>query len=89
VVSNRPKDLFDLYYLSDKVSVAKVKSYAQELIYGSKRCRANSKEEMMRMLDIIFTARPFLRRLNNAKANWLQIAPGEAIAGIQRLIKRL
>ena len=89
VVSNRPKDVFDLYYLSDKVSVAKVKSYTQELIYGSKRCRANSKAEMMRMLDIIFTTRPFLRRLNNAKANWLQIAPGEAIAGIQRLIKRL
>ena len=89
VVSTRPKDVFDLYYLSDKVSVAKVKSYTQELIYGSKRCRANSKAEMMRMLDIVFTARPFLRRLNNAKANWLQIAPGEAIAGIQRLIKRL
>lgn len=35
------------------------------------------------------SARPFLRRLNNAKANWLQIAPEEAVAGIGRLIRRL
>ena len=89
VVSNRTKDVFDLYYLSDKVSVGKVKSYLRELIYESKRCRANTKAEMVRMLEIIFAARPFLRRLNNAKANWLQVDPGEAIAGIWRLIRRV
>ena len=42
-----------------------------------------------RLLDIIFSARPFLRRLRNAKANWLQIDPEAAIAGINRLIKRM
>ena len=81
--------MFDLYYLSDKVSVGKVKSYLRELIYASKRCRANTKAEMVRMLEIIFAARPFLHRLNNAKANWLQIDPREAIVGIWRLIRRM
>lgn len=89
VVSNRPKDVFDLYYLSERVSVAKLKPCVRELIYENKRCRANNKEEMVRMLDIVFNARPFLRRLSNAKANWLQILPEEAITGVRRLIQRL
>ena len=89
VVSNRPKDVFDLYYLSERVSVAKLKPCVRKLIYENKRCRANNKEEMVRMLDIVFNARPFLRRLSNAKANWLQILPEEAIIGVRRLIQRL
>ena len=89
VVANRPKDVFDLYYLSDKVSIRKMKACMQEFIYANKRCRANDKTDVLRMLDIIFSARPFLRRLRNAKANWLQIDPEAAIAGINRLIKRM
>ena len=89
VVSNRPKDVFDLYYLSERVSLRKLKPCVRELIYENKRCRANNKDEMVRMLGIVFAARPFLRRLNNAKANWLQVSPDDAIAGIWQLIKRL
>lgn len=89
VVSKRPKDVFDLYYLSDKVSIRKLKPYVRELIYENKRCRANSKSDVIRMLGIVFAARPFLRLLNNTKANWLQIEPSEAIAGIWRLVKKV
>ena len=53
------------------------------------RTYKDSQEEMVRMLDIVFNARPFLRRLSNAKANWLQILPEEAIIGVRRLIQRL
>ena len=88
VVANRPKDVFDLYYLSDKVAIRKMKACMKEFIYANKRCRANDKADVLRMLDIIFSARPFLHRLRNAKANWLQIDPKAAIAGINRLIKR-
>ena len=89
VVTNRPKDVFDLYYLSGTVSIRKMKTCMRELIYENKRCRANDKPDVLRMLDIIFAARSFLRRLDNAKANWLHVAPEEAIAGIRRLITRL
>ena len=89
VVSNRAKDVYDLYYLSNEVPIRKLKPCVQKLIYENKRCRANGKHDMVRMLDIVFAARPFLRRLNNAKANWLQIAPEEAVAGIRRLIRKL
>ena len=89
VVANRPKDVFDLYYLSDKVSIRKMKVCMKEFIYANKRCPANDKTDVVRMLDIIFSARPFLHRLRNAKANWLQIDPKAAIAGIDRLIERM
>ena len=89
VVSNRPKDVFDLYYLSERVSVRKLKPCVRELIYENKRCRANNKDGMVRMLGIVFGSRPFLRRLNNVKANWLQMLPDDAIAGIWQLIKKL
>ena len=41
------------------------------------------------MLGIIFSSRPFIRKLNNAKTNWLGIDPKEAVEGIVDLIDSL
>ena len=89
VVSNRPKGIYDLFYLSSRVSVRKLKAYVKELIYESKRCRANSKQDILDSLEIIFTTKTFLQRLNNAKANWSQIDPKLALEGIRGLIIKL
>ena len=89
VVSNRPKDIFDLFYLTDKLDIPILRKYIDELIYASRRCRANNKEDVQKMLGIIFSSRPFIRRLNNAKANWLSINPKEAVEGIVALIDSL
>ena len=89
VVSNRPKDIYDLFYLSSKVSVRKLKAYVKELIYESSRCRANSKQDILDSLEVIFTAKAFRRRLNNAKANWLQVDPQSALDEIRSLIVKL
>ena len=82
VVSNRPKDIFDLHYLLNKVSPSKLGVALREFIYDNSRCRVNDKSDMLRALDVIFSAKPFLRRLNNAKANWLQMDPSKVIADI-------
>lgn len=89
VVSNRPKDIFDLYYLSEKVSMRKLRICVKELIYDSRRCRAKDKSDVVRMLQVVFSARPFLRRLANAKANWLQVEPQMALNGIMQLVSKL
>lgn len=89
VVSNRPKDVFDLYYLAERVSLVKVRACVKELIYANVRCRANNKADVVRMLDLIFTSRPFVRRLANTNANWLQVEPTVALAGIIKLVKEL
>lgn len=89
VVSNRPKDIFDLYYLAGRVSISRLRSCVKELIYGNPRCRANSKTDVVDALELIFTARPFFRRLANAKANWLQVDPLVALDGIMKLVRRL
>lgn len=89
VVSNRPKDIFDLCYLSGKVSVPKLRIYVAELIYGNKRCRANNKDDVLKALDITFSTRAFLRRLNNSKANWLQTDPVQALQAIRACVSGL
>jgi len=58
-------------------------------VYANVRCRADNKADVVRMLDLIFTARPFIRRLANAKANWLQVDPSVALAGIMAIVNRL
>jgi len=89
VVSNRPKDIYDLYYLSDKLSMKKLRAYIEELIYNNPRCRANDKDDVCRMLNVIFSAGSFRRRLSRSTANWMQTSPDEALDGILRLVKRL
>ena len=69
--------------------LASAKVVHDVVLLAISRSGFKAKTDVMRMLDIIFSARPFLRRLRNAKANWLQIDPEAAIAGINRLIKRM
>ena len=76
--SNRPKDIFDMYYLSGVADKELLKKYIALIIYGNPKCRIDNHAEMMRALRLTFALKTFTRKLTAARANWLQL-PGPQV----------
>lgn len=87
--SNRPKDIFDMYYLSGRVDVRKLKKYIAELVYGSTRCHVNDHSELIKTIGLIFEMRTFVAKLRKTRVNWLEVSPAEMLSGLMTFLKKL
>ena len=76
-LSMRPKDIFDMYYLIDKVNVEKLDFCFSTLIYSNKKIQPANIRDILAVLSDVFSSKQFMRRLSAAKANWLKIEPSE------------
>ena len=88
-LSRRPKDVFDLYYLCDKVDVVKLRICLDLLIYSNRRIEPTNIGEIITVLRDVFASKQFMRRLSSARANWLQIAPAKATVRILQFLESL
>ena len=89
VSSNRPKDIFDMYYLMERVQVRKLKKYVAELVYDSSRCRVTDHAGLMRAVRLIFSMRTFGAKLRKTRVNWLGISPTEVLDGLAAFLDKL
>jgi len=74
-LSRRPKDVFDMYYLSSRVDPAILRSYMSTLVFDSKRCKEKTKEEVMLSLRNTFSSSRYRTKLQTARVNWLDVSP--------------
>ena len=88
-LSRRPKDIFDMCYLCDVVDIPKLRACLDSLIYSNRRITPTNKDEIVAVLTDVFASQQFMRRLANAKANWLQINPNKATTSLIQFIKTL
>lgn len=88
-LSRRPKDVFDLCYLCDNVDVAKLRNCLDSLIFSNRRVTPTNVTEVIAVLSDVFASRQFMRRLESARANWLQIDPVHATERIMRFLESL
>ena len=88
-LSRRPKDIFDMCYLCDVVDIPKLRACLDSLIYANRRITPTNKDEIVAVLTDVFASQQFMRRLANAKANWLQINPNKATTSLIQFIKTL
>ena len=88
-LSRRPKDVFDLYYLCDNVDVPKLRNCLDSLIFSNRRVSPTNIGEVIAVLSDVFASRQFMRRLESARANWLQIDPVNATERIMRFLESL
>ena len=86
-LSRRPKDVFDMYYLRDKVSVRRFRSYVDLLVYRNRNCRVKDKPDVLAALETTFASRLYLKRLNDARVNWLQLDPETVTAAVLAFLK--
>ena len=89
VNSNRPKDIFDMYYLREQVAVRKLKKYVVELVYASSNCRVKDHAALMRSVRLIFGMRTFVSKLRKTRVNWLGVSPAEVLDGLITFLEKL
>lgn len=87
--TNRPKDVFDMYYLSSRLDIERLKSYISLTIYGNPKCRVNNHSEMMRLVRQIFGLKIFAAKLSRARANWLQMPAHTALESVMHFLDTL
>ena len=89
IVSRRPKDVFDMYYLSSRVDLGVVRTYMTSLVYASTRCSERSKDDVLDSLQRTFSSRRYLSKLGSARVNWLGVSPKVATTAVIKLIASL
>ncbi len=83
VLSRRPKDIFDIYYLCDHVDALKLCACFDSLIYSNPRIQPRDIADVVAVLKDVFASRQFMRRLANTRVNWIRVDPTMAT---QRII---
>lgn len=86
IVSRRPKDVFDMYYLSSRLNRKVLRTYMASLIYASTRCKERSKEEVLDSLHRMFSSKGFLSKLGSARVNWIGVSPKVATSTVAECI---
>ena len=88
-LSRRPKDVFDMCYLCGRVNKGKLRSCLTALVYNNKKIMPKNKDEVVAVLQSVFSSKPYMMRLGAARANWLEIKPEEATSGIINFLASL
>jgi predicted nucleotidyltransferase component of viral defense system len=71
IVSTRCKDVYDLFYLSERVDTGVLKEYLRIYIYDDNEMFENNAQDIENRLMRIFASKVFLRRLSNPANAWL------------------
>ena len=74
-LSTRYKDVYDMYYLSDKINRMVLKNYFGLYIYRDKKMRERTSESIVDRLRAIFDDALFRRQLRNKKFAWVDVPP--------------
>ena len=88
-LSNRPKDVFDMYYLSSRLQLKVVRQYVSTLVYANKRCPTADKRGVLETLRRTFGSARYMRKLASARINWLGISPRVAMSAILKVVESL
>lgn len=89
IVSSRPKDIFDMYYLCTQMNNDIVREYIEILIYANEHCKERSKEEIVSSLRHTFSSKRYMSKLGSARANWIGVTPQEATNAIINLLESI
>ena len=88
-LSTRYKDVFDMYFLSQKINRRTLKAYISHFIYSDKKMREKDASAILRRLQSIFDDRLFKRELKKKKHAWLDTPPDEVTSALLNFIEKL
>ena len=79
IASTRFKDIFDICYLSDKVSNTKLKLCIKRYIFEDKTLGVNTKTDLVSRMERILTNKMFISNIKTSKKNWLDLSLEEVL----------
>ena len=81
-ISTRYKDVFDMFYLSQHIDLAKLKSCMDAYIFSDKEMHENSVSDIVNRIQRIFSNEVYLKSLSNSNKNWLDGSVNQIVEGI-------
>ena len=87
--STRFKDVFDLYYLSSRVSRSDVRALLKIYVFDDEQMRENDVADIEKRLRRIFASERYMRSLSRPTCAWLDVSPEEVTAKILSCVAEL
>ncbi len=87
--STRYKDIFDMYYLKDRIDMGNLKKCISEYILEDSGMKENSRNDIIRRLERTFRSNRYRDRLANSDKNWLEIDIDETLNGLLEFTNRI
>lgn len=90
-VSTRYKDIFDFYYLINYENLDKTQLLKcfDILIFKDESMKENNIDDIIRRLNRILHNRNYLRNLNTAKNNWLELPIDDVVENVLDFFKNM
>ena len=86
--STRFKDIFDLYYLADKVSLSKLKECFKIYIYDDPGMRENTIADIRNRVEKTFADNVYMSTLRTTDKNWIEEDAETVTAGIIEFLNK-
>ena len=81
-ISTRYKDVFDMFYLSQHIDLAKLKPCMDAYIFNDTEMHENRESDVINRIQRIFSNEVYLKSLSNSNKNWLDESVNQIVEGI-------
>ena len=85
--STRFKDIFDMYYLKDRLDMDQLKVCLDEYIFDDPGMKENTMGDIVMRLERTFRSRRYISRLSGSDKNWLGVEISTTLSGIMDFMK--
>ena len=89
VLSNRYKDIFDMYYLIQFVDKEKLKQCLDVYILDDPGMRENDLQDIYRRINMVFKDKMYRKNIDTRDANWLDENTDTVLKGIMEFLRKL
>ena len=89
VLSNRYKDIFDMYYLIQFVDKEKLKQCLDVYILDDFGMRENDLQDIYRRINMVFKDKMYRKNIDTRDANWLDENTDTVLKGIMEFLRKL
>lgn len=87
--STRFKDIYDMYYLKDKVNVEKLRQILQIYVFDDESMREKNGKDIVKRLKAIFADKAYIARLSRSDKKWMDEDVNKIAAGLIELAERI
>lgn len=87
--SGRYKDVFDMYFLKDKLSKRTLKAYMKMYIFDDKKMRERDGDAVVSRLKAVLAQKSYAAGLRNKKFAWIDTDPSVVVSGLVNFLELL
>lgn len=87
--STRYKDIFDMFYLADKVDTQKLLQCLDTYVLSDPGMKENDMDAVARRITRIFSSKRYIDKLSNSQKNWIGEEISTVTAGLTEFLKSL